>query len=115
LPDIDRGTSGIAFLLGVALFTIVPTLVEIGLVLVVMLRRYPGGYAVIIVATFLVYMGFTLVYMARRVIYQRRGHACGPVAAQGHLCAAVAVAAAPGPGPGARPRAARGAVMGRRA
>jgi hypothetical protein len=41
LPDIDRGTSCIAFLAGVGLFTIVPTLVEIGLVLVVMLRRYP--------------------------------------------------------------------------
>jgi ATP-binding cassette subfamily B protein len=72
LPDIDRGTSGIAYLLGVGLFTIVPTLVEIGLVLAVMLRRYPAGYAVIIVVTFLLYSGFTLVFTARRVIYQRR-------------------------------------------
>ena len=72
LPDIDRGTSGIAYLLGVGLFTIVPTLVEIGLVLVIMLRRYPGGYAAIIVATFLLYTGFTLVFTARRVMYQRR-------------------------------------------
>ncbi|PQP02295.1 metal ABC transporter permease [Massilia phosphatilytica] len=72
LPDLDRGTSGIAYLLGVGLFTIVPTLVEIGLVLAVMLRRYPAGYAAIIVATFLVYSGFTLVFTARRVIYQRR-------------------------------------------
>jgi ATP-binding cassette subfamily B protein len=72
LPDIDRGTSGIAYLLGVGLFTIVPTLVEIGLVLAIMLRRYPAGYAAIIVATFLLYSGFTLVFTARRVIYQRR-------------------------------------------
>nr|WP_052170174.1 ABC transporter ATP-binding protein/permease [Massilia sp. JS1662] len=72
LPDIDRGTSGIAFLLGVGLFTIVPTLVEIGLVLAVMLRRYPAGHAAIIVATFLLYSGFTLVFTARRVVYQRR-------------------------------------------
>lgn len=72
LPDLDRGTSGIAYLLGVGLFTIVPTLVEIGLVLAVMLRRYPAGYAAIIVVTFLVYSGFTLVFTARRVIYQRR-------------------------------------------
>ncbi|MBW8898647.1 MAG: ABC transporter ATP-binding protein/permease [Massilia sp.] len=72
LPDIDRGTSGIAYLLGVGLFTIVPTLVEIGLVLALMLRRYPAGYAAIIVATFLVYSGFTLVFTARRVIHQRR-------------------------------------------
>jgi len=72
LPDIDRGTNGIAFLLGVGLFTIVPTLVEIGLVLFVMLRRYSPGFSAIIIATFLLYTGFTLVFTARRVIYQRR-------------------------------------------
>jgi ATP-binding cassette subfamily B protein len=72
LPDIDRGTNGIAFLLGVGLFTIVPTLVEIGLVLVVMLRRYTADFAAIIVVTFLVYTGFTLVFTARRTLYQRR-------------------------------------------
>jgi ATP-binding cassette subfamily B protein len=33
LPDIDRGTNGIAFLLGIGLFTIVPTLIEIAMVL----------------------------------------------------------------------------------
>ncbi|MCS0587723.1 ABCB family ABC transporter ATP-binding protein/permease [Massilia norwichensis] len=72
LPDIDRGTNGIAFLLGVGLFTIVPTLVEIGLVLAVMLRRYHPGFSSIIVLTFLAYVGFTLVFTARRVVYQRR-------------------------------------------
>jgi ATP-binding cassette, subfamily B, bacterial len=72
LPDIDRGTNGIAFLLGVGLFTIVPTLVEIGLVLAVMLRRYDPGFSAIIIATFLLYAGFTLVFTARRAIYQRR-------------------------------------------
>lgn len=40
LPGIDRGTNGIAFLLGVGLFTLVPTLIEIALVLAVMLSRY---------------------------------------------------------------------------
>jgi ATP-binding cassette subfamily B protein len=72
LPDIDRGTNGIAFLLGVGLFTIVPTLVEIGLVLVIMLRRYHPAFSAIIVATFFAYAGFTLVFTARRTIYQRR-------------------------------------------
>jgi len=72
LPDIDRGTSGIAFLLGVGLFTIVPTLVEIGLVLAIMLSRYAAGFAGIILVTFLLYAGFTLVFTARRVLYQRR-------------------------------------------
>jgi ATP-binding cassette subfamily B protein len=72
LPDIDRGTAGIAFLLGVALFTVVPTVVEIGLVLAIILSRYSAGFAVIIVLTFLAYAGFTLMFTSRRVIYQRR-------------------------------------------
>ena len=72
LPDIDRGTNGIAFLLGVGLFTIVPTLIEISLVLGVMLTRYSAWYAVIIVLMFVFYAGFTLLFTARRVLYQRR-------------------------------------------
>jgi ATP-binding cassette subfamily B protein len=72
LPDIDRGTNGIAFLLGVGLFTIVPTLVEIVLVLVIMLRRYSASFSAIIVVTFLFYAGFTLAFTSRRVLYQRR-------------------------------------------
>jgi len=72
LPDIDRGTNGIAFLLGVGLFTIVPTVIEIALVLAVMLSRYSAWYSAIIVLMFLVYGGFTLVFTARRVVYQRR-------------------------------------------
>ncbi len=72
LPEIDRGTAGLAFLLGVGLFTLVPTLVEISLVLAIMVTRYSSGYSLIIAATFLMYTGFTLVFTARRAIYQRR-------------------------------------------
>ena len=72
MPDIDRGTNGIAFLLGVGLFTIVPTLIEIGLVLAVMLGRYSAWYSAIIVLMFVLYAGFTLAFTARRVLYQRR-------------------------------------------
>ena len=72
LPDIDRGTAGIAFLLGAGLFTLVPVLVEIGMVLTIMLARYSGWFAVIIALTFLVYSSFTLYFTARRTIFQRR-------------------------------------------
>lgn len=72
LPDIDRGTAGLAFLLGVGLFTLVPTLFEIGLVLAVMLSRYSAWYAAIILAMFFLYAGFTLAFTARRIVYQRR-------------------------------------------
>jgi ATP-binding cassette subfamily B protein len=72
LPDIDRGTNGIAFLLGVGLFTIVPTLIEIGLVLAIVSARYSIWYTVIISVTFLLYTGFTVVFTSRRTIHQRR-------------------------------------------
>nr|WP_314626875.1 ABC transporter ATP-binding protein/permease [uncultured Noviherbaspirillum sp.] len=72
LPDIDRGTGGVAFLLGVGLFTVIPTLIEIGLVLAIITSRYRAAYAGAIVLTFLVYTGFTLVFTARRAVHQRR-------------------------------------------
>jgi len=72
LPDIDRGTSGIAFLLSVGLFTIVPTLLEIGMVVAIMTARYSNWFTVILGTTFLVYCGYTLIFTARRAIFQRR-------------------------------------------
>ncbi|HEY4542938.1 MAG TPA: ABC transporter transmembrane domain-containing protein, partial [Noviherbaspirillum sp.] len=72
LPDIDRGTSGIAFLLSVGLFTIVPTLLEIGMVVAILSSRYSVAFTLILGITFLVYSGFTLVFTARRAIFQRR-------------------------------------------
>jgi ATP-binding cassette subfamily B protein len=72
LPDIERGTNGIAFLLGVGLFTIIPTLIEIALVLAIMLDNYSSWYAVLIVLTVVLYAGFTLMFASRRVLYQRR-------------------------------------------
>ena len=72
LPDIDRGTAGIAFLLGVGLFTLVPTLLEIGMVTAILTSRYSLWYTGILGVTFLVYCGFTLVFTARRAVFQRR-------------------------------------------
>jgi ATP-binding cassette subfamily B protein len=72
LPDIDRGTSGIAFLLGVGLFTLVPTLLEIGMVAVIISTRYSMWYTGIIAVTFLLYCSFTLAFTTKRAIFQRR-------------------------------------------
>ncbi|KRB84691.1 ABCB family ABC transporter ATP-binding protein/permease [Noviherbaspirillum sp. Root189] len=72
LPDIDRGTNGIAFLLGVGLFTLVPTLLEIGMVIAIMTARYSDWFTVILGVTFLIYCGFTLIFTQRRSIFQRR-------------------------------------------
>ncbi|MDB5773500.1 MAG: transporter ATP-binding protein/permease [Burkholderia sp.] len=72
LPDIDRGTNAIAFLLSVALFTLVPTLLEIGMVTAIITTRYSHWYTVILVVTFVIYCGFTLIFTARRAPFQRR-------------------------------------------
>ncbi|HYD80452.1 MAG TPA: ABC transporter ATP-binding protein/permease [Paucimonas sp.] len=72
LPDIERGTNGIAFLLGAGLFTLVPTLVEIGMVLAIISARYSDWYTAIIAVTFVIYAAFTVVFTSRRTIYQRR-------------------------------------------
>ncbi|MDB5761282.1 MAG: transporter ATP-binding protein/permease [Herminiimonas sp.] len=72
LPDIDRGTNGIGFLLGIGLFTLVPTLIEIGLVLAILGTRYSGWYTGIISVTFVMYTGFTILFTSRRTIFQRR-------------------------------------------
>lgn len=72
LPNIDRGTAGISFLLGVGLFTLVPTLIEIGMVLAIMLMNYSLWFTAIIAVTFLLYTGFTLSFTQRRAIFQRR-------------------------------------------
>jgi ATP-binding cassette subfamily B protein len=84
MPEIERGTNGIAFLLGVGIFTIIPTLVEISLVLSIMLDRYSGWFAAIIGLTFLMYAGFTLMFTSRRVMYQRRVNKLDSVA-KSHL------------------------------
>jgi ATP-binding cassette subfamily B protein len=71
LPDIDRGTSAIAFLLGVGLFTLVPTLLEIAMVLAIMLARYSGWFAAVLALTFVAYGVYTVTFTARRTTHQR--------------------------------------------
>ncbi|NMG36790.1 ATP-binding cassette domain-containing protein [Azoarcus sp. TTM-91] len=69
--DVERGTAGIGFLLGVGLFTILPTLVEIAAVIAIMSLNYSNGFTAIILVTFLLYTSFTVVFTEKRAIYQR--------------------------------------------
>lgn len=73
--DLEKGTAGIGYLLGVAVFTIVPTAIEIGSVLVIVISKYGGGFTAIIFATFAVYAAYTVVFTRRRMRYQRRVNA----------------------------------------
>ena len=72
LRDLDRGTNAIGYLMGVALFTVLPTVLEIALVQGVMLSRYSAWFAAIIAVTFVVYGSFTFALTARRTMFQRR-------------------------------------------
>lgn len=59
--DINRGASSISNLLNYLLFRIIPTLVEIALVAGVLLKSYDLWFAVVVVATAVIYIGLTLV------------------------------------------------------
>ena len=69
--DVERGTAGIGFLLGVGLFTILPTIVEIVAVIVILAIGYSNWFTAIILATFVIYSTFTVLFTERRAIYQR--------------------------------------------
>lgn len=60
LRSVERGTSGIAFLLQFLLFNILPTLVELILVLIIMLSSYVGWFALITFAVIASYVTFTI-------------------------------------------------------
>jgi ATP-binding cassette, subfamily B, bacterial len=69
--DVERGSAGVGFLLGIGLFTIVPTLVEIVAVMAIMSAHYSQVFTLIILATFIAYASFTIVFTERRAIFQR--------------------------------------------
>ena len=69
--DIERGTRGISFLLTFLLFNILPTLLEIGMVAVILLVKYSAWFAVIIFVTLLVYVAFTLFITEWRMVFRR--------------------------------------------
>jgi ABC-type bacteriocin/lantibiotic exporter with double-glycine peptidase domain len=60
LRSVERGTSGISFLLQFLLFNILPTLVELILVLIIMLSSYVGWFALITFAVIASYVAFTI-------------------------------------------------------
>jgi ATP-binding cassette subfamily B protein len=69
--DIDRGTKGIAFLLNFMLFNILPTLVEISLVAIILLKKYDWQFAAVTFGTVGVYIAFTLGITEWRMRFRR--------------------------------------------
>lgn len=73
--DLEKGTAGIGFLLGVAVFTIVPTMIEIAAVVLILVSRYGGLFLLTVLATFVAYATYTVIFARRRTRVQRRVNA----------------------------------------
>jgi ABC-type transport system involved in Fe-S cluster assembly fused permease/ATPase subunit len=69
--DIERGTRGIGFLLNFTLFNILPTLLEIGLVAGILLKKYDVWFAIITFITLVIYIAFTLFITEWRMVVRR--------------------------------------------
>lgn len=69
--DISRGTRGIGSLLSFLLFNILPTLLEIGMITVILVTMYDWRFAVVTLGTILVYTVFTIVVTEWRTQMRR--------------------------------------------
>jgi ATP-binding cassette subfamily B protein len=69
--DVERGTNGLGFLIGTGLFTLLPTLVEIGSVVAILAGGYDPWFCAIVGFTFVLYACVTITLTGRRTLYQR--------------------------------------------
>ncbi|MBC7906769.1 MAG: ABC transporter ATP-binding protein/permease, partial [Rhodospirillaceae bacterium] len=68
---IERGTKGIEFLLNFMLFNILPTLLEIGLVTVILWTLYDARFALVTFGTIAIYIAYTLAVTEWRTQFRR--------------------------------------------
>jgi len=69
--DVERGTRGVSSLMGFALFSILPTFVEISLVTGILLAKYDPWFAGITVVTLTIYIGATVTVTEWRTHFRR--------------------------------------------
>ena len=69
--DIERGISGINFLMRFFVFNIIPTLLEIAFVISLLLYNYGPGFAVITIIAVTLYIGFSMVTTDWRTAFVR--------------------------------------------
>ncbi|WGL17735.1 ABC transporter ATP-binding protein/permease [Microbulbifer bruguierae] len=69
--DIERGISGIGFLLRFMVFNIVPTLVEIAMVVGLLWWNYSIGFALLVLGAVVFYIGFSIVATEWRTRFVR--------------------------------------------
>ncbi len=72
--DIERGTRAIGSLISYTLYSILPTLVEIALVLGVLAYKYEWGFVLITVAALTIYIAFTVIVTNWRTHLRREAN-----------------------------------------
>ncbi|MGN6650231.1 ATP-binding cassette domain-containing protein [Trinickia sp.] len=69
--DVQKGTDGVGYLLGVGLFTILPAVIEIGTVIGIVASNFNVTFSWIIAATLVTYGAYTVIFTRRRMRVQR--------------------------------------------
>ena len=72
--DIERGTNGISFLLRFMVFNILPTLLEIGMVIGLLLWNYDVWFALIVAVSVAAYVGFSVFATEWRLAFIRESN-----------------------------------------
>lgn len=72
--DIERGTNGISFILRFMIFNIIPTLLELALVIGLLLANYPPVFALITSVAVVLYIGFSIRVTEWRTQYVREAN-----------------------------------------
>jgi len=72
--DIDRGTSGISFLMRFMVFNIVPTLLEIAMVVTILFVNYGPWFALITLGSILLYITYSVYATELRTRYVREAN-----------------------------------------
>ncbi|MGI4812969.1 MAG: ABCB family ABC transporter ATP-binding protein/permease [Janthinobacterium lividum] len=69
--DIERGTKGIQTVISYSFYSILPTLVEVGLVMAIFVTRYEAYYAWVTLAALVIYITFTVKVTEWRTQFRR--------------------------------------------
>ncbi|NND80835.1 MAG: ABC transporter ATP-binding protein/permease [Gammaproteobacteria bacterium] len=70
--DIERGVNGISFLMRFMVFNIVPTFLEIGLIIGLLLLNYSAWFALIVLVSVAAYVGFSVIATEWRTEFIRQ-------------------------------------------
>lgn len=72
--DIERGTNGISFLMRFVIFNILPTFLELGMVIIILLINYPPYFAIITTIAVVSYVMYTTKVTEWRTEYVREAN-----------------------------------------